>query len=212
MSSNERFSPVLEGPAGNIEVSVEKRSATPTFIGIICHPHPLHGGTMNNKVVTTLARAVRDAQGLAVRFNVRVVGQSAGDHGQGLAETEDLLAVIHWARSEYPGLPLWLAGFSFGAFVAARGAFLVAEEGRSAAHLMLVAPAVHHYPYTELGNVACAVTVAMGDEDEVVPPQEVHTWVANSPWRPALHRFPQTTHFFHGQLPVLKALAESLFP
>ncbi len=201
----------LRGPAGTIQAVLEGHAA-PTFIAVIGHPHPLFGGTMENKVVTTLARAVRDAGGVAVRFNFRGVGDSQGVYSEGVGETEDLLAVISALRKQFPGLSLWLAGFSFGSYVAARAAAALAANGESAAHLMLVAPPVHHYDFEAITDSGCAVTVVQGEEDEVVPAEQVYNWVAHTPLVPDLIRFPGCGHFFHGQLTTLRELAATRFP
>ena len=96
--SVQREAPELSGPAGNIQAVMEWGVDQPTFIALVCHPHPLFGGSMDNKVVTSLCRAARDAGGVALRFNFRGVGASQGAHGGGFTETEDLLAVVSWLR------------------------------------------------------------------------------------------------------------------
>lgn len=112
---------LISGPAGELEILVT-RVAEARAVAVICHPHPLHGGTMHNKVVSTLMRAARDQGASTVRFNFRGVGQSTGRHADGVGETEDCKAVTDWAAREFPGLPLWLMGFSFGGYVAAAAA------------------------------------------------------------------------------------------
>ena len=112
----------LEGPEGTLEAVLEGETENPAMIAIVCHPHPQFGGTMDNKVVTTLIRAARDAGAAALRFNFRGVGESQGAYSDGIGEVEDLIAVHRWLSKKYPGTPLWLAGFSFGSFVAARAA------------------------------------------------------------------------------------------
>jgi uncharacterized protein len=202
----------LSGPAGNIEAVMEYATETPAFIAVVCHPHPLFGGTMDNKVVTSLCRTVRDAEGVALRFNFRGVGATQGAHGGGFTETEDLLAVVSWLRQRWPELPLWLAGFSFGSFVAFRGAAALAASGTPARHLLLVAPPVHNNDFDAVAAPGCGVTVVVGEDDEVVPVDEMLDWVAASPLEPDLVRFPGTGHFFHGQLPALAAVARQSFP
>ena len=125
----------IDGPAGSIEARVEDPSSAgtlPLVIGVVCHPHPLHGGTMQNKVVHTAARAMQEAGAATVRFNFRGVGASGGRYDDGIGEVDDALAVIEWARREFSCDTLWLAGFSFGAAVAlagrAAGASLTADH------------------------------------------------------------------------------------
>ncbi len=202
----------LAGPAGRLEAVVEQDSETPDFIAIVCHPHPLFGGTMDNKVVTTLTRMVRDKGGVVVRFNFRGVGESQGAYSDGIGETEDLLAVHSWLRQQWPSLPLWLAGFSFGSFVAARGAEILNANGDPVNNLLLVAPPVHHYPFTDIESTGCPVTVVQGEEDEVVPAEQVFQWAASTPLQPDLIRFPECGHFFHGRLVELKEAAASHLP
>ena len=202
----------LTGPAGVIEAVMEYAGDQPTFIGVVCHPHPLFGGTMDNKVVTSLCRAVRDAGGVALRFNFRGVGKSQGVHGAGFTESEDLLAVIAWLRQRWPGRPLWLAGFSFGSWVALRGAAAQAAAGDPAVHLLLVAPPVHHNDFDTIEHTGCPVTVLVGEQDEVVPVAEMLAWAKDSVLNPDLVRFPVSGHFFHGQLVELVEVARQTFP
>src|SRR5690606_29183008 len=154
----------LRGPAGTLEAVLEASGEAPSFIAIVCHPHPLFGGTMDNKVVTTLCRACRDAGGAVLRFNFRGVGASQGAYSDGIGECEDLLAAESWLSQRYPGLPLWLAGFSFGSFVAVRGARILADNNRPARHLFLVAPPVHHYDFAAIDRVDCPVTVVQSED------------------------------------------------
>lgn len=202
----------LVGPAGRLEAVIEQGSESPAFVAIVCHPHPLFGGTMDNKVVTTLTRLVRDKGGVVVRFNFRGVGESQGAYSDGIGETEDLLAVHSWLRQQWPGLPLWLAGFSFGSFVAARGADILNANGEPVNNLLLVAPPVHHYPFTDIETTGCPVTVVQGEEDEVVPAEQVFQWAGATPLQPDLIRFPECGHFFHGKLVELKEAAASHLP
>ncbi len=202
----------LTGPAGRLEAVIEQGSDTPGFIAIVCHPHPLFGGTMDNKVVTTLTRLVRDKGGVVVRFNFRGVGESQGAYSDGIGEAEDLLAVHSWLRQQWPDLPLWLAGFSFGSFVAARGAEILNANGEPANNLLLVAPPVHHYPFADIESTGCPVTVVQGDDDEVVPAEQVFQWAGSTPLQPDLIRFPECGHFFHGLLVELKEAAASHLP
>lgn len=200
----------LPGPAGVLEAVTQcpTEGARPAA-GVICHPHPLHGGTMHNKVVHTLARSFGELGLRTVRFNFRGVGASAGTYGQGLGETEDVLAVLHWVRDRRPDDRIWLAGFSFGASMALRAAarFAVAQ-------LVLVAPPIHLYP--ELGPPPAPrvpTLVLQGEQDDVVPAADVKAWVATLSPRPMLRLFPGVGHFFHGRLNDLRAaVQEALGP
>ena len=203
MSENVQDKVIVDGPAGRLQAVIEYRPQ-PTWLAVVCHPHPLFGGTMENKVVTTLCRAVRDSGGAALRFNFRGVGQSQGAYSEGRGETEDLLAAISWLEHRLPGLPLWLAGFSFGSFVAARGAAVLQANQRPARHLFLVAPPVNHFDVAAVTDSGCPVTVVQGDDDEVVDPAAVFRWVDTSPLAPELIRFPDCGHFFHGRLTELR--------
>ncbi|MBL7251827.1 alpha/beta hydrolase [Alloalcanivorax sp. C16-2] len=202
----------LEGPEGTLEAALEGDTEAPRFIAIVCHPHPLFGGTMDNKVVTTLSRAARDAGAAVLRFNFRGVGNSQGAFSDGIGETEDLIAVHNWLTREFPDKPLWLAGFSFGSFVAARGAEVLAANGQAPRSLMLVAPPVHHFDFEGLENVGCPVTVVQGEDDEVVPAEQVFRWAGDTVLAPDLIRFPDSGHFFHGKLVDLKEVAASRMP
>tara|TARA_A100001391_G_scaffold174925_1_gene137587 strand:+ start:4390 stop:5019 length:630 start_codon:yes stop_codon:yes gene_type:complete len=202
----------LEGPEGTLEAALEGDADNPTMIAIVCHPHPLFGGTMDNKVVTTLARAARDAGAAVLRFNFRGVGNSQGAFSEGIGETEDLIAVHRWLTREFPDRPLWLAGFSFGSFVAARGAEVLAANGQAPKALMLVAPPVHHFDFEGIENAGCPVTVVQGEDDEVVPAEQVFRWAEHTPLAPDLIRFPDSGHFFHGKLVDLKEVAASRLP
>ncbi len=194
----------IKGPAGKLEIALgtpigPERNA----IGIICHPHPLHGGTMYNKVVTTLARAFQGLGLTTVRFNFRGVGKSQGafDHGRG--EVDDLLAVVKWLQSEMGQQELWLAGFSFGAFIAASGAVQLPVK-----KLVTVAPPVAHFPMRDLPPILCDWVLVQGDKDDVVPPEEVLVWAENRLPPPKILRFPEAGHFFHGQLGELRLRVE----
>ena len=200
----------INGDAGVIEVAETRPvSANPAFIALVCHPHPLYGGTMENKVVTTIARLAREKGGVAIRFNFRGVGASEGVHDDAKGEIDDLFAVYHWAVARYPGIPVWLSGFSFGSFVAAQGAQKLAEQGKDVAALFLVAPPVHHYDFAALTTLGAGpVLVVQGDSDEVVPPGAVFSWATTSPLAPQVETVAGCGHFFHGCLAALKSAAD----
>jgi alpha/beta superfamily hydrolase len=191
----------LWGPAGEIEAATAVPEPGDERLGtaIICHPHPLHGGTMQNKVVTMVERALRESGLRTVRFNFRGVGASAGHYDDGNGEMEDLLAVAEWVRRVRPADQLWLAGFSFGSYVAYR-----ATRHLSPDHLMLIAPPVEKWPFESLLAPDCPWLVIQGDLDDVAPPQPVIEWVLSMPDPPTLVRLPDADHFFHRRLMDLR--------
>jgi alpha/beta superfamily hydrolase len=201
VTRREAFS--LTGPTGPLEARLEFPDGVenPSAFGVACHPHSLKGGTMDNKVTHTIARAMVECGVPAFRFNFRGVGASGGAFDSGRGEADDLAAVVEEGRRRYPGAALWLGGFSFGAFVALRGARHLAP-----AKLVAVAPPVVGY---ELGDVAgpdCEWMLAQGDADDVVPPDAVLQWAAKQTNKPRLHVLAGAGHFFHGRLHELKPL------
>lgn len=196
---------LIPGPCGHLEVMIHAADDGGVFaarqaVAIICHPHPLHGGTMDNKVVTTLMRVYRDLGVHAVRFNFRGVGESEGDFDNAIGEQEDLLAVVAWVNQQFPSAPLLLAGFSFGSSVAAQVSYQVPKLQ----HLTLIAPPVERYPYARDGRFGCPVCVVQGDADERVIAEGVYQWVGALQGMVELVRYPQAGHFFHGYLTALK--------
>lgn len=188
----------LAGPAGPLECAIDDPATAARGVAVLCHPHPLHGGTMDNKVVQTLARAFVQLGYRAVRFNFRGIGGSAGTWDEGRGEVDDALAVI--AAERDAALPLALGGFSFGGYVAAAAAARL-PEGQRAERLALVAPAVKNFP---VPPVSQDTVLVHGEADDVVPLAALLDWA-----RP--HVIPVTVmpgagHFFHGQLPLLKNL------
>lgn len=192
-------------PGGRMEVVIDDPVGSPDFSGrrgmmLIAHPHPLQGGSLENKVVHSLARIATDNGFVAVRPNFRGVGMSEGEHDQGLGETEDLLAIIEFVSKNYPDLRWCLAGFSFGAYVQHR----VAQRIHSNC-VLLVAPAVNLWQF---GAPVPGTHIIHGDEDEVVPFAEAKAWADQ-------HQVPLTVihgagHFFHGKLAELKQAASAL--
>ncbi len=193
---------VINGPAGGLEAAVEEPAA---FGGgavcVVCHPHPLYHGTMNNKVVHTIARTSVSLEVPAVRFNFRGVGASEGAWDEGRGEQEDALAVVDWARGEWPGTDLWLAGFSFGSFVA-----LGASPDARPDRLIMVAPPVHRFPMAGMMAPDCPWLVVQGSDDEQVDARAVAAWVAERDPIPAFTLLNCVDHFFHGSLTRLRAV------
>lgn len=194
---------MLPGPAGDLEATSEpgetKGKSPAVGIAVICHPHPLHGGTMHNKVVTIIERSLREIGFDTVRFNFRGIGKSAGAFDEGEGESDDLAAVVSWARTVRPGAPLWLAGFSFGSYVALRNA-----KHLDADALITIAPPVGRSDFDAIELPDCPWLVVQGEEDEVVDPQAVFDWVENLDVSPHLVRMPETSHFFHRRLMDLR--------
>ncbi len=191
----------VAGPAGAIECAVDRpASGTPGngTLALLCHPHPLHGGTMDNKVVQTVARALVQIGCTTVRFNFRGVGASAGSWGEGLGEIDDAAAVL--AAHRHSGQALLLGGFSFGGYVATQLAARLAPGSASAARrLVLVAPAVVNFT---AASVPPDTVLIHGELDDVVPLQAVLDWAR--PQHLPVTVLPGAGHFFHGQLPLLK--------
>ncbi|HNI63282.1 MAG TPA: alpha/beta fold hydrolase [Agitococcus sp.] len=198
----------VQGQAGRIEVRLlMPQHAKANVFAVVCHPHPLYGGTMDNKVVTTLTRTFKDLAIPVVSFNFRGVGQSEGLHDYARGEVDDLLAVIAWAKQQTQAEKLYLAGFSFGSYVAAVGASRLSHVQLQ--QLLLVAPPVHHYAFNELALPIEQTLVIQGDADEVVPAQEVFDWAAQQ--QITVLKFPNCSHFFHGRLVELRqAVLENL--
>lgn len=192
---------MLRGRAGAVEAMVELPDPAHLRHGtaIICHPHPLHEGTMHNKVVTMIARTLRELGLNALRFNFRGVGESQGSYDNGKGEADDVEAIAGWLAEVRPGDQLWLAGFSFGAYVAARAA-----QTLSVRQLITVGPAVENFDFASLKRPDCPWLVVQGEEDEVVSPKAVFDWAATVKPPVQLIRMPETGHFFHRRLMDLR--------
>lgn len=191
----------IDGPAGCLEALLELPAhGEATAFGVVCHPHPLHGGTMENKVVHTLCRSFTDLGAAALRFNFRGVGSSEGSHDDGEGEVEDALAVLTWARSHFGG-DCWLGGFSFGAAVA-----LHATLREPPARLVTVAPPVGRLPVRAEHQPDCPWLIVHGENDELVDADAVVAWVNGLAPGPELRLLPGVDHFFHGKLNVLREI------
>jgi alpha/beta superfamily hydrolase len=183
------------GSAGLLEGLLDAPSDVPHAVAVVCHPHPLQHGAMTNKVTYILARAFNDLGAVSLRFNFRGVGKSAGSFDNGVGETGDALAAMDWLSTDYPGLPLWLGGFSFGAYIALR-----AQSERAVERLVTVAPAVERFDIVPIKPPVCPWLLIQGDADEVVPPQAVLEWANKLPRPPSLEILKGAGHFFHGRL------------
>jgi alpha/beta superfamily hydrolase len=193
----------INGPTGQLEALLEvPRECSGQRVAVLCHPHPRHQGTMMNKVVHTLSRAMNDLGMSAVRFNFRGVGASEGAFADGIGETEDTLAVIDWAAGKFPGHELCLLGFSFGGMVAARAALSALP-----AQLVTIAPAATRMAALLEGRQPeCPWLIVQGETDDVVSCDEIVEWVNGLAPGPALFVVPDTGHFFHGRLTKLREI------
>lgn len=196
----------LPGPAGTLEVAtaVPEPECARAGTVVICHPNSQQGGTMRNKVVTMLERGLRESGLATVRFNFRGVGASTGAFDNGDGESGDLVAVAQWVRKSRPGDALWLAGFSFGSYVALRSARSLGADA-----LVLVAPPAGRYDFDEIAAPGCPWLVVQGEEDEVVDPQSVFDWIESLDPKPTLIRMPDTGHFFHRRLMDLRGAVKN---
>ena len=198
----------IAGPAGGIEALLEMPAEdkiagaiVDARFGVVCHPHPLYGGTLDNKVVYTIARAFVELGVPSIRFNFRGVGSSAGSYDEGRGETEDALAVIAYGRERWPGASLWLGGFSFGGAVAVRAAAHARPET-----LVTAAPGITRVAMTGVASPACPWLIVQGDADDVVEPAAVRDWASRQSPAPILRLLPGAGHFFHGRLYELRTV------
>lgn len=195
----------IQGPAGAIDTLVEPPAQAPRGIALVAHPHPLFGGSAENKVAQTLAKTLRDLGYAALRPNFRGVGASAGGHDEGIGETEDMLAVLDWARAHFGDLPVALAGYSFGAFVQTRVAKKLMDAGRPAQRLVLVGTAAGFVTGARsyaTEAVPKDTIVIHGDLDETVPLSNVLAWAR--PLELPVVVVPGADHFFHRKLHFIR--------
>ena len=197
---------LLRGPVGLIECAVDVPEPKCERRGtiIICHPHPEHGGTMHNKVVTILERSMRELGLRTVRFNFRGVGASEGSFDDGYGETDDLFAVAEWVRRTRPDDSLWLGGFSFGSYITTRAA-LNLDTG----YLISIAPPVDRYAFESLHHPECPWLVVQGDEDDVVNVDIVNNWANKLKPQPELLIMQNADHFFHRRIMDLRGLLKN---
>jgi len=189
----------IPGPAGMIESMVSAAQGDVNIMAIICHPHPLYGGSMQNKVVHTLDKALHKLGVLTLRFNFRGIGRSEGEYADAIGEVDDLGAVVTWLRERKPGYQLWLAGFSFGAYIVMR-----AMQAHQPSQLLLVAPPVNIFDFNGIQSPQCPCLLIQGAEDEIVDSQQVLDWAQQFSGINVV-QLPAAGHFFHGQLNVLQA-------
>ena len=202
---------MIQGPEGSIEVALHEPNDTDSYV-VVCHPHPLHGGTMNNKVVTMTAKAYEEMGHNTIRFNYRGVGASDGAYGDNQGEVDDAMAVVEWLLKQGEVRSLYFAGFSFGAYIAAQAAANTQDLGHvTVQHVLLIAPSVLNSPFEKVTPFGIDTSVIMGDADEVVPFDDVQDW-ADQLYPPVeLISLEGAGHFFHGRLTELKTHVKALF-
>ncbi|TWG81729.1 hypothetical protein L602_000400000480 [Cupriavidus gilardii J11] len=195
---------LLRGEAGQIELLVDRPAASPRGVAVVAHPHPMQGGTATHKVPQQLAKVLVARGYLVVRPNFRGVGATEGQHDGGKGETRDTIAVIEHLRKEHPGLPMVLAGFSFGAFVMAHAAAVLADRGIAFPHLILTGMPwgeVHTGSNYDTPAVAPTALVVHGEQDDRVTLSAIFEWAR--PQQMPVVVIPGANHFFTGKLAVL---------
>lgn len=197
----------LPGPAGRLEVAVDLPDAEAParpVTAVVCHPLSTEGGSMHNKVVVMTARSLRELGVTTVRFNFRGVGGSEGSFDSGEGEGADLRAVVDWVRAGRPHDQLWLAGFSFGAYVSLRATAALRPDA-----LISIAPPAGRWEFGEIEPPEGRWLVIQGDADEIVDPQAVYDWIDALESRPELVRMYDTGHFFHRKMMDLRGAVKN---
>jgi alpha/beta superfamily hydrolase len=197
----------IPAPHGQLEAAHREPPGTLRAAGVVCHPHPLQGGTMHTKAVFRSAQALADVKIAALRFNFRGVGTSTGGYDMGVGEKQDVLAALDWLEERHPGLPLVVGGFSFGSMV---GLSAAAEDPRVVALFGLSLP-VRMYDYSFLADVGKPVLVVQGEEDELGSGPEVESVVAGLGSHVTLARIEGSDHYFEGHIDEMKALVSEYF-
>jgi alpha/beta superfamily hydrolase len=197
----------LTGSAGNIEGVLNLPEDAPRGIALVAHPHPLYGGTMDNKVAQTLARTFVELGYAAARINFRGVGTSSGVHDHGAGETDDMALLLAHMQEQYPALPVALAGFSFGTFVQAQLQQRLIGAGAPAVRLVLIGSAAGKWAMPEIASDSILIH---GELDETIPLQDVFDWLR--PQDIAVTVIPGADHFFHRRLQHIKTLVTQLWP
>jgi len=201
-SNNTEF--VIDGPVGQLQLvhTTLENNFAQNASAIICHPHPLYGGSMSNKVVHIINKAFNEAGLDTIRFNFRGVEKSQGEFANGVGEVDDLLAVVNWLTQQKKTSQLYLAGFSFGSYIAAQ---LATKKTLpvSIDKLLLVAPPVSMYDFSDI-KITIPCLVIQGGQDTVVDPQQVKQWVLSQKKSVELEWNEQAEHFFHGKLNFIR--------
>lgn len=199
---------LISGPMGDIDVILEVPADVDSrYLAILGHPHSLQGGTMQNKVVTTMARAFRELSIASIRFDFRGVGRSAGDYDAGKGESEDMLYLLSLCGQMHERV--FFAGFSFGSYVAYNALLQHQRASTQAAALITIAPSVHNYDYSLGLTPHTPWLIVMAEEDEIVPASLITEFAKTHVSEPALEAFPEASHFFHGKLLDLKATLQT---
>jgi uncharacterized protein len=198
--SNRSEKIIIPGPAGDLEALL----ALPTnndsnFVAIICHPHPLYGGSMTNKVITTVAKACDELNMTTIRFNYRGVGNSAGEYDNAAGEVEDLLAIYNWAKARFPRASYVLAGFSFGSYICCAAAPTIQPET-----LITIAPAIVRQSYADVVDYKGKWWLIQGVQDELTDASVVFEWFKKNVNSTNIIKINNASHFFHGCLPQLQ--------
>jgi len=196
---------LISGPVGNLEIRV-KRPVNEVDSGkavVISHPHPLYGGTMNNKVVTTMERAFSSLGYTTVAYNFRGVGESEGEYDSGIGEQDDLKAVLNWLNSRYEIGHTVLAGFSFGSYVSLNALARCKVDA-----ICTVAPPVGLYDFSIINDIGIPWSLIQGGQDEVVSAQEILDWAMKQRCKPDIYWRDGASHFFHGELVWLRKIIE----
>ncbi len=196
---------MIDGPVGDLQ-ALHLPVADARGIALVCHPNPSQGGTMLNKVVSTLQRTARDSGLATLRFNYRGTGNSAGEHDMRSGEVDDAQAALAWLQEQHPGLPIYLLGFSFGGFVAGSLSGRLQQAGIAVEQLYLVAPAAMRFNAKHVLADNCKLTIIQPQDDEVIDPEWVYQWVDTLTQPHELLKVAECGHFFHGRLPELKQL------
>ena len=199
---------VVETKNGHLEALIDKpseNSQSNEYFAVCCHPHSLHGGTLTNKVVYTLSRAMA-AKGIpSMRFNFRGVGKSDGIYDGGVGEQEDLVNVVSWMQERYPNKKLILGGFSFGAFVS-----IMAAKQLNPEMLISIAPPVGRFDFSMMGSPLCRWSIIQGEEDELVKCNDVEHWSKGLGNHLSFIKIEGASHFFHGKLVELRSIVENI--
>lgn len=202
---------MLAGPVGDLE-AMYLATENAQGVALVCHPNPTQGGTMLNKVVSTMQRTARDHGLATLRFNYRGTGNSGGEHDMDSGEVDDAQAALEWLCARHPGLPVYLFGFSFGGFVAASLSGRLELAGTPAVQICLAAPAVQRLELPHWVAAQGRLTVIQPEQDEVIDPQLVYDWSAKLERPHQLCRIADSGHFFHGKLVELKqSIIEQVF-
>lgn len=202
---------LIKGVIGSLEIAVNEINPVAPYV-VVCHPHPLYGGTMDNKVVTMTAKAYEDLGCNSVRFNYRGVGDSDGIYGKNIGEVADAMAVIEWLNKEKAVSSLYFAGFSFGAYIAAQAASDTQAQSKEVVkHLLMIAPSVVNSPFGSVTPIPLDTSIIMGDADEVVSYDDVSAWAEQQYPPLEMITMEGAGHFFHGRLTELKQQIKRLF-